>query len=112
CDLARLDPFTYNLLANDEVNAIDQDALGKGATRVIHTDDLQVWVKELADGHRAVGVFNLKNEARRVQFAWKDAGMAAPKKVRDLWRQKNLPAAGAAFSADLPAHGCALLKVW
>ena len=112
CDLARLDPFTYNLLANDEVNAIDQDALGKGATRVIHNDDLQVWVKELADGHRAIGVFNLKNEARRVRFAWKDAGLAVPKKVRDVWRQKNLPASGAAFSADLPAHGCALLKVW
>ena len=30
----RLDAFTLNLLDNDEVLAIDQDALGKQATRV------------------------------------------------------------------------------
>ncbi len=31
CDLERLDPFTLNLLTNDEVLAVDQDALGRSA---------------------------------------------------------------------------------
>jgi hypothetical protein len=31
CDLDRIDAFTYNLLANDEVIAINQDPLGKAA---------------------------------------------------------------------------------
>jgi len=34
CDLERLDPFTLNLLTNDEVLAVDQDALGRSARRV------------------------------------------------------------------------------
>ena len=34
CDLDRLDAFTLSLLTNDEVLAIDQDALGKSATLV------------------------------------------------------------------------------
>ena len=34
CDLDRLDAFTLNLLSNDEVLAIDQDALGRQALRV------------------------------------------------------------------------------
>src|SRR5439155_21854073 len=33
CDMTRLDAFTLNLLDNDEVLAVDQDALGKQATR-------------------------------------------------------------------------------
>ncbi len=34
CDLDRMDKFTLNLLTNDEVLAVDQDALGKEATEV------------------------------------------------------------------------------
>ena len=35
CDMTKLDDFTLNLLSNDEVLAIDQDALGKSATCVL-----------------------------------------------------------------------------
>jgi hypothetical protein len=51
------------LLANDEVIAIDQDQLGKALKVVLKNENVQVWVKELADGGKAVGVFNLNNEA-------------------------------------------------
>jgi hypothetical protein len=34
CEMDKLDSFTLNLLTNDEVLAIDQDALGKAAVRV------------------------------------------------------------------------------
>ena len=32
CDLDKLDDFTLNLVSNDEVLAVNQDALGKQAT--------------------------------------------------------------------------------
>jgi len=54
-----LDDFTLNLLGNDEVLALDQDALGKEATCVWKDGDLRVFEKELADGGRALGFFNL-----------------------------------------------------
>jgi len=47
CDLERLDPFTLNLLTNDEVLAVNQDPLGKQAVPVVDADSIQVWVKEL-----------------------------------------------------------------
>jgi alpha-galactosidase len=59
CDLERLDPFTLNLLTNDEVIALDQDPLGKQAFPKIIEGDIQVWVKDLEDGNDAFGIFNL-----------------------------------------------------
>ena len=34
CDMTQLDDFTLSLLTNDEVLAVDQDPLGKQATRI------------------------------------------------------------------------------
>src|SRR3954454_13853011 len=53
CDMDRLDDFTVSLLSNDEVLAIDQDALGKQAKSVSKSGDGVVYVKELEDGGRA-----------------------------------------------------------
>jgi alpha-galactosidase len=60
CDMTQLDDFTLSLLSNDEVLAVDQDPLGKQATRV--KEDLEagteIWARPLADGTTAVGLFN------------------------------------------------------
>src|SRR5579862_5792364 len=50
CDMSQLDDFTTSLLTNDEVLAIDQDALGKSALKVADGNNTQVWIKELEDG--------------------------------------------------------------
>jgi len=112
CDLSRIDDFTYNLLANNEVLAIDQDALGKAATPMLVKDDYQVWVKELADGSRAVGIFNLTNTDRKITVKWADLGLKDYKKVRDLWRQKDLGKFGKSFKTEVYGHGVSLIKVY
>ena len=38
CDMTKLDAFTLGLLSNDEVLAVDQDSLGRQATRVSQED--------------------------------------------------------------------------
>lgn len=38
-----MDPFLPNLLCNDEVIEINQDPLGKQASRVYKNEDLEVW---------------------------------------------------------------------
>ncbi len=51
CDLEHLNDFTIGLLSNDEVLDVDQDALGKQATRVSGEGyDLEVYAKPLEDG--------------------------------------------------------------
>jgi hypothetical protein len=110
CDLARMDPFTYNLLSNDEVLAIDQDIAGKGPKKMDLPNDVQVWVKDLADGNKAVGIFNLSDKPLNRLIKLNEFGMNDSYVIRDLWRQKNLPSTKA-VEAKIPSHGVLLLKI-
>ncbi len=111
CDLERLDDFTLNLLTNDEVIAVNQDILGKQATPVFIDGDVQVWVKELYDGTKAVGVFNLGESILDYKLLFNKAGISDNVKVRDLWRQKELGPFEKSIIVKLPVHGVSLLKI-
>jgi alpha-galactosidase len=114
CDMEKLDAFTLNLLTNDEVIAVDQDALGKQATCVQTIGDLRIYVKELEDGSRVAGFCNFGLE--KVDISYKDLkklGISGKQKVRDLWRQKDITTIHAdkeALSVKVPVHGVTLYK--
>ena len=111
CDMDRLDPFTLNLLTNDEVLALDQDALGKQAKRVATLGALDVFLKELEDGSKAVGFFNRGDKQRTFVFnKLSRIGIDGKQRVRDLWRQKDLPDATGQVEVDVRPHGVVLLK--
>ena len=111
-DLTAMDAFTLSLLENDEVLAIDQDALGKQGTCVVHGQDFLVYEKHLEDGSIAVGLFNLAEDGRATITAkWSDLGISGSHKVRDLWRQKNLGQFADSFSLPVAPHGAELVKI-
>ena len=110
-DLTALDEFTRNLLTNDEVLAVNQDPLGKGAVRTYDRDGWQVWVKPLADGSQAVGIFNLGDSWRTWALDLAAAGLPKDAAARDLWRQQPAGALRDGYPVGLPAHGVLLLKV-
>src|SRR2546423_6690128 len=83
CDLERLDDFTLGLLTNDEVLAISQDSLGKQALGASNRDDLRVYAKDLEDGSKAVGLFNLGQHPAPVTVAWADLKLSGKLAVRD-----------------------------
>lgn len=113
CDLAQADDFTVGLLTNDEVLAIDQDPMGRGAKAVYRSPNggLQVWARPLADGSRAVGLFNLEEMPMRVTAKWADLGVSGKQVLHDVWRQKDLGTFSADYTSELPRHGCLLLKI-
>lgn len=112
CDMDRLDPFTLNLLANDEVLALNQDALGKQAIRVAAKGAMDVFMKELEDGSRALGFFNRGETERVATFnSLAQIGIPGKQHVRDLWRQKDLPDAERRLVVTVPPHGVVLLKL-
>ena len=111
-DLTKLDAFTLSLLTNDEVLDINQDALGKQATVVSKMDSCGVLAKELEDGSRAAGLFNLTDSiTRKLTVRWSELGISGKYIVRDLWRQKDLGTFDNEFSADVPPHGVVMIRL-
>jgi alpha-galactosidase len=112
CDLERLDPFTLGLLSNDEVLALNQDALGKQAVRVASLGPVDVFRKDLEDGSRALGFFNRSGQAEEVNFMKLSyIGLGGTWHVRDLWRQTDLPDTKGTLNKNVPGHGVVLLKL-
>jgi len=111
-DMNALDPFTLNVLCNPEVIEIDQDELGRCA-RVVPVDkDTFIMLKELADGSKALGLFNRGLVATRMQVTWSDLGLPGAQRVRDLWRQQDLGRFAKTFEAAVPRHGGVLIRIW
>jgi alpha-galactosidase len=111
-DLRSMSPSTLDILTNREVIAIDQDSLGKQATRVSQNGDVEVWARPLADGSHAVALFNRGGDTAQVAVKWADAGLnAAPKKARDLWAHAEVKTSGPEYTAAVPSHGVVLLRV-
>ena len=72
---------------------------------------LKVYVKELADGSKAVGLFNTGDMSAQVMLDWKQAGLSGKQTLRDLWRQKDLGTFDGSYTAEVPVHGVIFLKV-
>lgn len=109
CDLGKLDRFTMNLLTNDEVLAINQDALGNEAKEIFKSDDYLVYVKYMEDGSKAVGIFNISGKFQNITLNWADLGLSGYKKIRDVWRQKYLITDNKTFKIGVPSHGVELV---
>jgi alpha-galactosidase len=112
CDMTKLDDFTLSLLSNDEVLAVDQDPLAQQASRVAEDGLQQVWAKDMEDGSKAVGLFNLSPGDARVVAKWSELGLTGKQRVRDLWRQKDLGEFTDQFEATVPPHGVVLVRMW
>jgi hypothetical protein len=110
CDIAQMDDFTFNLLCNNEVNAVNQDILGHQAHQDVDEDGVQMWSRDLYDGAVAVGIFNLNEASVPVDLAGAldKIGIRDVETVRDLWRQKDIPMG----LYNVAPHGVLYLKVF
>jgi len=108
CPIDLIDDFTFNLLCNNEVNAVNQDVLGHQAHQDVVEDGIQIWSRDLSDGTNAVGIFNLNETTVPVSLEGTLAkiGLKADT-VRDLWRQKDIPT-DAIY--QIPSHGVLYVK--
>ncbi|HEV2436950.1 MAG TPA: putative Ig domain-containing protein [Verrucomicrobiae bacterium] len=105
------DEWTTAILTDPEVLAVDQDSLGNPAWRITDPNvPAEIWIKKLADGSLAVGYFNRTDQPVKVAVPWQKLGFHSAPQVRDLWLRKDL-GRETEFTADLPAHGCMLLRV-
>ena len=111
CDMGKLDKFTLNLLTNDGVLAISQDALGKEARQVRKTDNIQIWVKELENGDKAIGIFNTSDQYQTESLDIKDELFNGHLKTFDVWTMHSIIPSAGKFNFKIPPHGVKLIRV-
>jgi len=111
CDMTQLDEFTLNLLTNDEVLDINQDILGKQASRTAVYNDIEIWTKELEDGSMALGIFNRGMFASKAVLKFSELKLPVQAQLRDVWRQKDLGQFLERYETTIPSHGVQLLKI-
>jgi alpha-galactosidase len=111
-DIRSMNDETKEILTNRDVIAIDQDKAGHQGHRAAQSGDTETWVKPLADGGIAVALFNKGEAGADMKAVWADLGVKKAKKVRDLWAHADLTGAETEYSATVPAHGVAMIRVW
>ena len=119
-DLRNMTDETKSILLNAEVIAVNQDSLGvQGRVIIDRGYGGQVWMKPLADGSRAVGMFNYRTDTLELYVRWQDIDLpSGSATVRDLWQHRDLGVhddPGLHFDTRLRArvapHGVVMLKV-
>lgn len=112
-DVRTLSQPTIDMLSNPEVIAIDQDTTGGQGTLLSGAGaEQQVWVKTLANGERAVALFNRGDSAQLISTTAAALGLpAAPAySLRDVVRHHTTSTSGR-IAADVPSHGAVLFRV-
>ncbi len=111
-DLGHASPEIIAILTNHDVIAVDQDQLGKQATRLSKSGDQEIWAKDLSGNAKTVAFFNRAADSAKVTVKWSDLGLSAPPRhARDLWLHREVKLEGFGFAAQVPGHGVVLLRV-
>lgn len=122
CALEAINDFELRLFGNEEVLAINQDRLGKAATRVreertrrlVGGDRLRnfrIHARPLADGSVAVGVFNHAEEDDQIAVTAQDLGLTGRFAARNLWERRDLGNFDGRLEITVPGHGAQLLQL-
>lgn len=112
-DLEHMSDATKAILTNKEVIAVDQDPAGMQAKRVRKTGGLEVWVKKMSDGSRAVGLLNRTESEAEITAQWADLGLSEQTQaaVRDLWAHETVGTHQGSYSVKVPSHGTVVIQV-
>jgi alpha-galactosidase len=110
-DLSTMKPETVALLTNREVIAIDQDPAGKQGDRVRAEGPLEIWARVLADGSKAVALFNRHPQSLEMQVDFRELGFKGGVRVRNIWDAKDLGTMQGNYKTRVPGHGVVLLRV-
>ncbi|MGH9605020.1 MAG: glycoside hydrolase family 27 protein [Terracidiphilus sp.] len=92
-DLATMQPDVLAILTNRDVIAIDQDRLGREATRAYADGEVEVWTRHLEHGALAIAVLNAgspRYSSHPFHLSLTRLGLHGAQKGKDLWTGKEV----------------------
>jgi alpha-galactosidase len=95
-------PWTLALLTNEEVLAVNQDALGTHAKRIAQQGSTEVWARDLSGGRKAVALFNRGSQDARVAATFSPLGVWGTPSVRDVWNRADVTGMTTGISVSVP----------
>ena len=108
-DLSKMTPETLALLTNRDVIAIDQDPAGMQGDRVAAEGPLEIWVRPLAGGAKAIAIFNRGGRPMSASVDFAKLGLPHAK-VRDLWLGTTVTGFDKPANPIIPSHGVLFLR--
>ncbi len=70
-----------------------------------------VWLRDLNDGSKAVGIFNRTNNAISMALNLRDIGLTGKFSARQIWEGKDIGMMAGPREWTIPSHGALLLKL-
>ena len=113
-DIRTMTPETKSILMNREVIAIDQDPAAKPTQSLSRDGNVETLWRPMQDGSIIVGVFNRGSKPADASLVWASlpGGLAGKTvKARDLWKHADVAVSSEKFTATIPTHGVALLRI-
>jgi alpha-galactosidase len=112
-DVLNMPEYAKEIVMNREMIAIDQDPLGiqGDVVKEYNNNSLQLWMKELGDGSKAVALFNRSDKAEKITALWKDLGITGRMKVRDLWEHSDKGMFTNNYSVEVQPHAAVVIKI-
>jgi alpha-galactosidase len=112
-DVLNMPEYAKKIIMNREMISIDQDPLGIQGDVVKESNNksLQLWMKELGDGSKAVAFFNRSDKAEKITASWKDLGITGKMKVRDLWEHSDKGIFTDNYSVEVQPHASVVIKI-
>jgi alpha-galactosidase len=104
------DSWTLALLTNEEVLAVNQDALGARGKQITTAGSTEVWAKDMSGGRKAVALFNRSTQDATVSVTFAQVGVTGTPPVRDLWNKKDATGMTSGISVNVP-HESALMYI-
>lgn len=109
-DVRNMNAETKRILLNDEVIAINQDALGTQAVCKIKNELWSVFVRPLANGDFAVAIVNRSETTQNSKINFAELGLKDTYQIKDLWEHKVI-GKGKKWSGKIQPHETKMFRL-
>ena len=112
-DLTHMSDDVRAILTNRDVIAIDQDRLGREATRAYSDGEVDVWTRHLSGGAMAIAVINAgadRYSTHPFHLSLTELGLHGPQPGKDLWTGKEITLTNN-MPLEIASHDILLVRI-